>query len=494
MSFVSLEFVIFFAGFLVVYFAVPQRWRWPLLLVGSYFFYAYWNAGYVLLIVFTTLVDYSVGRLLEATDPAQRRKRRFILAVSLSINLGVLFLFKYFNFFTSSIAALLDSLRIPYSLGTLRLVLPLGISFYTFQSMAYTIDVYRGTVRAERHLGIFATFVAFFPQLVAGPIERAGHMLPQFRQRVTFDEKRVVEGLRLILWGAFKKIVIADRLAVYVNTVYNQPTQYSGAILILATFFFTFQIYCDFSGYSDIAIGVARVIGFRLMDNFHQPYFSRSVREFWRRWHISLSSWFRDYLYIPLGGSRVPLARQLLNLMIVFLVSGLWHGASWTFVIWGGLHGLFVVIETLLARRKSAGNPSVYPRLAAIGQVALTFTLVAFAWIFFRANSLSDAGHIISHLFDFSNGLHGLTAPFNIRERLSTGLEIVGAAEMALTFALLGLLLLADWFDLRGGLTQRVAAWSASARWAAYYGLALAIGLSLLIYGQAAKEFIYFQF
>ena len=222
-------------------------------------------------------------------------------------------------------------------------MLPVGISFYTFQSMAYTIDVYRGVVEPEKHLGIMATFVAFFPQLVAGPIERAPHMLPQFRQRMSFDQARTVEGLRLILWGAFKKIVIADRLAIYVNTVYNAPRHYSGLPLIAATIFFAFQIYCDFSAYSDIAIGAAKILGFDLMENFRQPYFSKSVREFWGRWHISLSTWFRDYLYIPLGGNRVTFTRHLLNLMIVFVVSGLWHGASWTFVIWGALHGLYIV-------------------------------------------------------------------------------------------------------------------------------------------------------
>jgi D-alanyl-lipoteichoic acid acyltransferase DltB (MBOAT superfamily) len=492
MSFVSVEFIVFFAVAIPLYFIFPHRLRWLFLLIASYFFYAYWNAAYILLIVFTTLVDYGAARLIDQTDLGRPGRRRLYLAASLAVNLGVLFTFKYFNFFNTSLAAALNPLGIAYTPSPLQLILPLGISFYTFQSMAYTIDVYRGQVKAERHLGIFAAYVAFFPQLVAGPIERAGRMLPQFRQMVTFDERRVVEGFRLILWGFFKKVVIADRLAVYVNSVYNQPHSYSGWTLILATVFFAFQIYCDFSGYSDIALGTARVIGFKLVQNFRQPYFAESVRDFWRRWHISLSTWFRDYLYIPLGGNRAALSRGLLNLMIVFVVSGLWHGASWTFVIWGALHGLYIVVETLLARRRvSTAETGLGNRLLRIG---ITFGLVCFAWIFFRANSLPDAQYIVSHLLDFSRGLHGLTAPFNIRERLGTSLEVVAMAEMAVTFLLLATLLVVDGFDARRGLVQGVEGWSPRLRWAAYYALTIAIGLSLLIYGQAAQEFIYFQF
>ncbi|MEP7292371.1 MAG: MBOAT family O-acyltransferase, partial [Chloroflexota bacterium] len=293
MTFTSPEFVIFFAAFVPLYFAIAHRFRWLLLLVASYFFYAYGSGIYVLLIITTTLIDYAAARAMGAS--AAPRRRKLFLTASLSANLGTLFLFKYFNFFNQSLAALTG-----YSANPLHLILPVGISFYTFQSMAYTIDVYRGAVEPEKHLGIFATFVAFFPQLVAGPIERARHMLPQFHQRAQFDTQRTVEGLRLILWGAFKKIVIADRLAIYVNAVYNDPSHYSGLPLLAATIFFAFQIYCDFSGYSDIAIGAAKVIGFDLSLNFRQPYFAKSPREFWTRWHISLSGWFRDYLYIPL--------------------------------------------------------------------------------------------------------------------------------------------------------------------------------------------------
>ncbi len=346
MTFTSPEFVIFFSAFVPLYFATAHRYRWVLLLLASYFFYAYGSGIYVVLILFSTLVDYTSARAMGVTTNPRRKK--LLLAASLTVNLGTLFIFKYFNFFNQSFAALAEVLSVGYPIGALSVLLPVGISFYTFQSMAYTIDVYRGAIEPEKHLGIMATFVAFFPQLVAGPIERAQHMLPQFRRRVQFDTERTVAGLRLILWGAFKKIVIADRLAIYVNTVYNAPERHSGLPLLIATVFFAFQIYSDFSAYTDIAIGSAKILGFDLMENFRQPYFSKSAREFWARWHISLSTWFRDYLYIPLGGNRVPFPRYLLNLMIVFVVSGLWHGASWTFVIWGALHGIYIVVEATL--------------------------------------------------------------------------------------------------------------------------------------------------
>src|SRR5690606_11316178 len=304
MSFTSPEFVLFFAAYFAVYFVLPHRWRWAWILVASYFFYAYGHGEYLWIILLTTTVDYTVARLIHRTK--NPRSRKLLLLVSITLNLSILFAFKYFDFFNNSLAAISQQLELPYAVGGLSLALPVGISFYTFQSMAYTIDVYRRKIPAENHAGVFAALVAFFPQLVAGPIERAPHMLPQYRQRFRFNEERTVEGMRRILWGFFKKIVIADRLAIYVNGVYNSPYEYSGFPLIVATLFFAFQIYCDFSAYSDIAIGTARIMGFDLMENFRQPYFARSIREFWARWHISLSTWFRDYLYIPLGGNRVP--------------------------------------------------------------------------------------------------------------------------------------------------------------------------------------------
>jgi D-alanyl-lipoteichoic acid acyltransferase DltB (MBOAT superfamily) len=360
----------------------------------------------------------------------------------------------------------------------LDVLLPVGISFYTFQSMSYTIDVYRGKIQAENSLGIFATYVAFFPQLVAGPIERASNMLPQFRQHFSFDYGRVTNGLRLILWGLFKKVVVADTLGIYVNAVYNQVDQYTGLTLIAATIFFAFQIYCDFSGYSDIAIGTARVMGFTLMDNFRQPYLSTSLREFWRRWHISLSTWFRDYLYIPLGGNRVSLHRNLVNLMIVFVVSGLWHGASWTFVIWGALHGFYIVLESLY---ETSPLPKFdIPRLI---RILWTFTLVCFAWIFFRANSLTDVEYVVTHLLDFSGGFQALLAP-----TMASQLWLIWVV------ILMTILLVGDWLDANWGLIDLIGKRPIVLRWTFYYVLLVFIGFALLIADADTQSFIYFQF
>ncbi|MBI1256035.1 MAG: MBOAT family protein [Chloroflexi bacterium] len=481
MTFTSPEFVLFFAVFVPIYFITPQRLRWIPLLIASYFFYAYGSGIYVVLIIATTLIDYTSARLMTSTTDSRRRK--LLLAASLTANLGTLFVFKYFNFFNQSFATLAHDLSMDYPIGALNVILPVGISFYTFQSMAYTIDVYRGTIAPEKHLGIFATFVAFFPQLVAGPIERAKHMLPQFQAKQVsqfkrFDAERAVAGLRLILWGAFKKIVIADRLAIYVNTVYNAPQQYSGLPLIVATIFFGFQIYGDFSAYSDIAIGAAKILGFDLMLNFRQPYFAQSVREFWARWHISLSTWFRDYLYIPLGGNRVPFARNLLNLVIVFLVSGLWHGASWTFVIWGALHSIYIVVETILH------HYGVEFKLPALLKIAFTFGLITFAWIFFRANSFSDALYVVTHLFSFSG--QSLTDPF------ADGL--LGAhAEFIVSCVLIALLLGIDVLIERVGFEALWRISPLAVRWAAYYAAGAAVIFSGL-YGTGAQIFIYFRF
>lgn len=318
-------------------------------------------------------------------------------------NLGILFIFKYFNFFTESLAHIFDFIDVDVWIPQYNLLLPMGISFYTFQTLSYTIDVYRGTIKPEKHFGIFALYVTFFPQLVAGPIERSDRLLPQFYQEHKFNYENVTNGLKRMTWGFFKKIVIADRIAVMVNTVYNNPTNYQGLPLVIATLAFGVQIYCDFSGYSDIAIGAAKVMGFDLMENFKRPYFSKSISEFWRRWHISLSSWFKDYLYIPLGGNRVKVSRAYFNLFFTFLISGLWHGASWTFVLWGALHGIYLVLGKvfeplkrglieLLGLRKT-------PTIHKIMQILITDSLVMFAWIFFRANTISDAFYIIKNLF-----------------------------------------------------------------------------------------------
>lgn len=484
MSFISFEFIIFFAVVVPLYFVLPMRWRLLLLLVSSYIFYAFSRVEYVFLIAFSTLVDYFAARELGKTPDEQITKRRLLLAASIAVNLGVLFVFKYFNFFSQSLLAVSETMGFGYQPFSHELILPVGISFYTFQSMAYTIDVYRKKIEVEDDLGIFATYVAFFPQLVAGPIERAQNMMPQFRQKFVFDYDRVVSGLRLVLWGAFKKVVIADRLAVYVNVIYNDVDSYSGLPLIIATLFFTFQIYCDFSGYSDIAIGAARVMGFDLMENFRQPYFATSVRDFWRRWHISLSTWFRDYLYIPLGGNRVSFIRNLINLMIVFVVSGLWHGANWTFVIWGALHGGYIVIETLLRQWTDKRNPAA---LQLWIQRGITFLLLVFAWIFFRANTVGDAFYISQQVFNFSTGTTGLTEPFRAA-------FFPGRIEFILSFALILVVLLSDYFQNRSHKDILSLIRWRPVRWVLYYTLAFLILFNYIFYFTSTPTFIYFQF
>ncbi|NDJ63171.1 MAG: MBOAT family protein [Chloroflexi bacterium] len=484
MSFISPEFIIFAVVVLPLYFLAPFRARWPLLLIASYLFYAYGHVEYIALIAFSTTVDYFAARGIHASgDP---RRRRALLLLSVTVNLGLLFVFKYFNFAVGSLTAASDRVGVTFPVSGLELVLPIGISFYTFQSMAYTIDVYRGRIAPERHFGIMATFIAFFPQLVAGPIERAENMLPQFRQHFRFDPDRTISGLRLILWGMFKKVVIADRLAIYVTTVYDTPQAFSGPHLMLATAFFAFQVYCDFSAYSDIAIGTARIMGFTLMENFRQPYFAKSIREYWARWHISLTTWFRDYLYIPLGGSRVSFPRYLLNLFIVFLVSGLWHGAGWTFVVFGMLHGLVVVIEATVTRYNLRVLPAHNPPYAVAIKIGFTFALLCVLFVCFRALTFSDALYIWGHLLDFSGAGGGLSAPF------AAGI-LEARVELVLSIGLIALLLAVDAFSARVGFDRLFTVSPALLRWAVYYALGGAVIFSGL-YGTGAQEFIYFQF
>lgn len=478
MSFISPEYVVFFCVVLPLFFIIKHRFRWILLLGVSYFFYAYGNIQYVPLIAFSTVVDYIAARMIYRHDEDELQRKLWLTA-SILVNLGVLFTFKYFNFFNESAAQAFGYTPITHSF-----VLPIGISFYTFQSMSYTIDVFQRKMQPENNFGIMATFVAFFPQLVAGPIERATNLLPQFHIEHKFDENRAVEGLQLILWGFFKKVVIADRLAIYVNTVYNDVGEYTGLPLIIATFFFTFQIYCDFSAYSDIAIGTAKIMGFDLMENFRQPYFAQSIREFWGRWHISLSTWFRDYLYIPLGGNRVGMWRNLLNLFIVFLVSGLWHGAGWTFVIWGTLHGLAIVFIALLRHYDINLLPGKAIAMVLI-RVGITFVFVSFAWIYFRANSLADANYIVSHLFIFDS-TQDIMMPFS--EAL---LPI--QTEFYLSFVLIAALIGFDILDARLTLPRMLAKTPLVIRWGAYYAIIGAVLFSGL-YGAGAQQFIYFQF
>lgn len=400
MLFNSVHFVLFFLLVTPLYFLVPHRQRWWLLLLASCYFYMCFIPVYILILGFTIGVDYFVGLKIEA---ATGKARRYWLSMSLLANTGILAVFKYYDFLNHNLSALLNSAGYTNHIPDLGLLLPVGLSFHTFQAMSYTIEVYRGNQKAERHLGIFSLYVLFYPQLVAGPIERPQHLLQQFKEPHRFELNRVSEGLKMMLWGFFMKMVIADRLALYVDAVYANPGRHGSLTLITATVFFAFQIYCDFAGYSNIAIGAARVMGFKLMTNFNRPYFSRSVSEFWKRWHISLSTWFRDYLYIPLGGRRVSVARWQINLMLVFLVSGLWHGPSWNFVIWGGLNGLFVLLPFTYFRLSGKSGHSMHPhrKTGLIGclQILFTFSLICFAWIFFRAANTAEALLIIQRIF-----------------------------------------------------------------------------------------------
>ncbi|MCW3126399.1 MAG: rane bound O-acyl transferase family protein [Bacteroidetes bacterium] len=363
------------------------------LIAASYFFYGWWDWRFLLLLAFTSLVDFGVGYGLNKTD--DKGKRKMLLGITLVSNLSVLFFFKYFNFFADSTREMMSMLGWQADFVTIKVLLPVGISFYTFQSLSYTIDVYQRKLRGSEDIISFLAFVSFFPQLVAGPIERAPHMLPQFAVRRTFDYRLAVLGMRRILFGLFKKMVIADNLALLADAVFDKAGTSSMLTTVVGILAFTFQIYCDFSGYSDIALGTARLFGFDLMENFRTPYFSVTLREFWRRWHISLSTWFRDYVYIPLGGNKVTAPRRIANLFITFILSGLWHGAQWTFVIWGFIHWLFLAIEEAL--------PSVHKTaLATHLRRLITFAIVCLAWVFFRARTFHDAIAVLRSLSVFS--------------------------------------------------------------------------------------------
>ncbi|MDW3651725.1 MAG: MBOAT family protein [Bacteroidia bacterium] len=479
MLFNSVEFVVFFTAVFLLYFTTPHKWRWLLLLIASYIFYMSWKVEYILLIVVSTLVDYFMG--IKMGQEVLKEKRKKFLYISLVSNLSILFSFKYFNFFSESVGGLANVMGLTYSAPLFEVLLPVGISFYTFQTLSYSIDVYNGKIDPEKHLGRFALFVSFFPQLVAGPIERSGNLLPQFREKKSFDYDRVMSGMRLAAWGLFKKVVIADRLAFFVNMIYNSPENFHGLSVALATFFFAFQIYCDFSGYSDIAIGVARMLGFDLMKNFERPYFSRSIGEFWRRWHISLSTWFRDYVYIPLGGNRVVKWRWYYNLFMTFLISGLWHGANWTFVIWGALHGFYLIVENFskgYMKEKELSNP--LPKIVKDAfSLSITFALVCFAWIFFRANSLSDALLLIQNLFVWVPGDIGWI--FRPEHRF----------EIVLSFLAIGLLLTVQVFQEKRSMGTWISIQPLFVRWAVYVML-VSIILNFGEFNQ--QQFIYFQF
>lgn len=406
MLFNSAHFFLFFIIVTTLYFLVPHRLRWILLLTASCYFYMAFLPIYILILGFTIVIDYYAGILLENTAG---RNRKYWLIVSLVANIGVLAIFKYYNFLNNSLSDLLSSFGYKNTIPNLSILLPIGLSFHTFQAMSYTIEVYRGHQKAEKNFGIYSLYVMFYPQLVAGPIERPQNLLHQFYEKHVFEYERVVMGLKLMLWGLFMKLVVADRIAIYVNTVYNNPGNHGGKTFVLATAFFAVQIYCDFAGYSNIAIGAAKVMGFKLMTNFKRPYFSSSIAEFWKRWHISLSTWFKDYLYISIGGNQVTIPRWYLNLLIVFVVSGLWHGANWTFIIWGAINGFYLVFAIVTKNFRNSLSTLFYlyrfPIVNKIITISITFLLVCFSWIFFRANTTNDAFHIVKSILSFNGSL-----------------------------------------------------------------------------------------
>lgn len=400
MLFNSLQFALFFPFVVALYFTLPHRHRVAMLLVASCVFYMAFIPAYILILFVTILIDYVAGiQIARVTGSA----RRLWLIGSILSTCAVLFVFKYFDFFTGNFVGLAHLVGWQLSKPAIKIILPIGLSFHTFQSLSYVIEVYRGRQQPERHFVTYATYVMFFPQLVAGPIERPQNLLHQFYEQHEFDYERITSGLKRMAWGFFKKLVIADRLALYVNDVYANPRNFNGLQLTLATFFFAYQIYCDFSGYSDIAIGTARILGFRLMENFQTPYYSKSIGEFWHRWHISLSTWFRDYLYIPLGGSRWGLQRWVLAIMITFVVSGLWHGANWTYIAWGALNGIYLLAgsRTLSVRNRffaALGFNATGPLRNTI-RIVSTCLLTCIGWVIFRARNLADAGYILTHFF-----------------------------------------------------------------------------------------------
>lgn len=403
MLFNSLDFAVFLPIVFVLYWITNNHLKVQnaLMLAASYVFYGWWDWRFLSLIIFSTIVDYTVGIQLNKTP--NNHKRKLLLWLSILVNIGFLGFFKYYNFFVDNFVAAFTFLGHPIEGSSLNIILPVGISFYTFQTLSYTIDVYKRKIFPTYNIIAFGAFVSFFPQLVAGPIERAANLLPQFTKMRTFDYNKAVDGMRQILWGFFKKVVIADNCAYFADMIFNNSADYSGSTLVLGALFFTFQIYGDFSGYSDIAIGTARLFGFRLMRNFAFPYFSRDIAEFWRRWHISLSTWFRDYLYIPLGGSRSTILKNIRNTFIIFIISGFWHGANWTFIAWGALNAIYFL--PLLLTKNNRKNIEIvaanqtWPNLKELSGIFITFSLTVLGWIFFRAENIDHAFQFISGIF-----------------------------------------------------------------------------------------------
>ncbi len=483
MLFNSLDFAIFLPIFFILYWYVTNRnlqLQNFLIVVASYIFYGWWDWRFLFLIFFSSITDYIIGKCLQITEKEKYRKT--LLWISIVTNIGFLGFFKYYNFFVDSFVTAFSFFGKSISVNSLDIILPVGISFYTFQTLSYTIDVYKRKLEPAKDIISFLAFVSFFPQLVAGPIERATNLLPQFYKKRVFEYDKAVDGMRQMLWGLFKKVVIADNCAEYANAIFNNYTDFSGSTLVLGAIFFTFQIYCDFSGYSDMAIGMSRLFGFDLMKNFAFPYFSRDIAEFWRRWHISLSTWFRDYLYIPLGGSKGSLLKIVRNTFIIFLVSGFWHGANWTFIIWGFLNALYFLPLLLVKRNRRnldiVAQNRVLPTIKELLSMLTTFFLTVFAWIFFRAESVSQAFSYINRIFT--------------KELLKLPIIIGSGKKELLVILLTMIFVIIEWIGRRNeyAIEKLFISNKRWIRWGFYYIILLVI---FLMAGKE-QEFIYFQF
>ncbi len=482
MLFNSLNFAIFLPIVFILYWFFTKgsiKKQNILLLLSSYFFYACWDWRFLFLLIFSTILDYLTGiKIFEATN---QKVKSMWLWLSIAINLGFLGVFKYYNFFATSFSEGLSLLGLKSNIGTLQVILPIGISFYTFHGLSYVIDLYKNRIKPERNFIDYSVFVSFFPLLVAGPIERATHLLPQIQSKRTFDYSKAANGMRQILWGLFKKIVIADNCAEFANTIFNHSIDYSGSTLVLGALFFTFQIYCDFSGYSDIALGTARLFGIELLKNFAFPYFSRDIAEFWRRWHISLSSWFKDYLYIPLGGSKGGMWMKIRNTFIIFLVSGFWHGANWTFIAWGFLNALYIMPSIIYNTNRNnidiVAKGKNLPSLNEFFQIIFTFGLTVFAWIFFRAVDLSHAFGYISQIF--SKSLFSI--PY-----------FIGIEKSIPIVVLTILFFIVEWLGraYQFAIEYIGEKWYKPLRWSIYF----AILILIYIFEGSEQQFIYFQF
>ncbi len=488
MLFNSIEFAFFFPVVTILFFLLPHKFRWFLLLAASCFFYMFFKPVYILILAFTIVIDYFAG--IWIANEERKKQRRLLLLLSIIANVGVLAVFKYFNFLAENINVLFGAIYVHKTIPLLNILLPIGLSFHTFQAMSYTIEVYKKRQAPERHFGIYALYVMFYPQLVAGPIERPQNILHQFHEKKFFDYENMRRGLILIAWGMVKKVVIADRLALFVNQVYNNPSEYSGLPLVIATVFFAFQIFCDFSGYSDIAIGTARCMGFNLMTNFDRPYQSTSISEFWRRWHISLSTWFRDYVYITMGGNKVSNNRRYFNLLIVFLLSGVWHGANWTFIIWGALHGCYLIAEDIFYKKYNYIKESVNPYVKLTKQ-AIVFLAVILAWIFFRASTVSASFYILKNFFlDWGVQIKKVLRNENM---LRLKLLYLGQDGIQFYLAIFFILLMIIIHRLQGKVSfdEWVINKNKKARWSLYYGMLLLF----IFFGVFNRsDFIYFQF